>query len=268
MNNPLVHTFDAELDLNQEADGVFSLSLSDQWSIYDTPNGGYVMAVISNAMLSCSDKKNTPIVTANYMARCQPGKAVIYVEVMNQSASFTRLMARLVQDNVEKVRAMGTFSSGISKTGPTEYDGGPPELADRASSVKVPVIPQNSLSKKIDLWLDPSCAEWYFGQYRRPMEFKGWIGFKEKRKLDIPAILLFADSFPPPVFVAYGAKAWVPTIELSVNVRKIPDVAVLKGYFKSRFISSGLVEEDGELWDETGELVAISRQYSLYSTPA
>ncbi len=82
-----------------------------------------------------------------------------------------------------------------------------------------------------------------------------------------PLAAPFEESFKvlvPPVFASFGLTAWVPTIELSVNVRKIPDTLILKAIFKSRFISSGLVEEDGELWDTTGELVAISRQISKY----
>ena len=58
--------------------------------------------------------------------------------------------------------------------------------------------------------------------------------------------------------------AWVPTIELTVNVRKPPASQWLKCIFRTRFITCGLLEEDGEVWDETGALVAISRQIAQY----
>ena len=34
--------------------------------------------------------------------------------------------------------------------------------------------------------------------------------------------------------------------------------------FRTRFITCGLLEEDGEIWDETGQLIAISRQIAQY----
>ncbi|MEZ4579028.1 MAG: thioesterase family protein [Desulfobacterales bacterium] len=58
--------------------------------------------------------------------------------------------------------------------------------------------------------------------------------------------------------------AWVPTIEFSVNIRNIPASVWLKCIFRTHFINNGLLEEDGEIWDETGELVAISRQIAQF----
>ena len=95
-------------------------------------------------------------------------------------------------------------------------------------------------------------------------EQKGWIKFREEREFDIPALLLMADAFPPPVLASQGMVAWVPTIEFSVNVRRIPTSKWLKGIFRTRFITCGLLEEDGELWDENGELAAILRQIAQF----
>lgn len=264
MSNVAEHVFDTDLRMFEVEPGVFELQITDRWCINGTPNGGYIMALIIKAMEIFSDKSSSPIVSASYLLKCRPGRAFIHLEMVSRSPNYTRIMARLVQGNEEKVRAFGTFSSDINGAGGSEYDAGPPEMVDFDSAFQTPPMDIHTLMDRIDLRLDPSCVGWAFGEYAKPMQFKGYVRFKEERGLDLPAVFMFADVFPPPVFTAYGPGTWVPTLELSVNVRKIPRTNVLKGVFTSRFISSGLVEEDGELWDEAGDLIALSRQYSRY----
>jgi hypothetical protein len=112
--------------------------------------------------------------------------------------------------------------------------------------------------------LDPVCTGWISGKLSAKSESKGYIKFKNQRLFDVPSILLIADSFPPAVLSSQGMVAWVPTIELSVNIRKITTTDWLKCSFRTRFITCGLLEEDGEIWDEKDELVAISRQIAQY----
>jgi acyl-CoA thioesterase len=122
--------------------------------------------------------------------------------------------------------------------------------------------------KNMDIRLDPACAGWLQGMLADKSEMRGWIRFEDDRPFDIPSILLIADSFPPPVLATEGWTAWVPTIELSVNVRRVPDSKWIKCFQKTRFITCGLLENDGEIWDEEGNLVAISRQIALFRKAA
>ena len=54
-----------------------------------------------------------------------------------------------------------------------------------------------------------------------------------------------------------------PILELTVHVRAVPVGTRVACVFKSRIIQGGLIEEDGEIWDQAGNLVAISRQMAL-----
>ncbi|MEM8662139.1 MAG: thioesterase family protein, partial [Pseudomonadota bacterium] len=47
------------------------------------------------------------------------------------------------------------------------------------------------------------------------------------------------------------------------HVRRVPEPGWLHCRFSTRFISGGMLEEDGELWDTSGRLVAQSRQLAL-----
>jgi acyl-CoA thioesterase len=55
----------------------------------------------------------------------------------------------------------------------------------------------------------------------------------------------------------------VPTLELTAHVRARPAPGLLACDVRTRFVSAGFLEVDGEYWDSTGTLVAQSRQLAL-----
>ena len=52
-----MHLFDQDISLTQKEHLVFKGNISNNWSVNGTPNGGYLMAMLANAMVKCSDKK-------------------------------------------------------------------------------------------------------------------------------------------------------------------------------------------------------------------
>ena len=76
-------------------------------------------------------------------------------------------------------------------------------------------------------------------------------------------LMLAVDCFPPTIFKTHMPAAWTPTIELTAHIRGIPEPGWLRCRFSTRFITGGMLEEDGEVWDDTGRLVAQSRQLAL-----
>ncbi len=91
----------------------------------------------------------------------------------------------------------------------------------------------------------------------------GWVRFKDRRTPDTRAALLFADALPPAVFGLRRAVGWVPTLELTVHIRRRPSPGWILGQFVSQNIGDGVMIEDGLLWDSEGYLVAQSRQLAL-----
>ncbi|HLZ19817.1 MAG TPA: hypothetical protein VKO67_09400, partial [Smithellaceae bacterium] len=65
-----MNLFDKDISLTELSNSRFGGVVSDNWSVNGNPNGGYLMAMMTNAVLRLSDKKNTPLVTANYLSRC------------------------------------------------------------------------------------------------------------------------------------------------------------------------------------------------------
>ncbi len=259
-----MHLFDGDIALLERGENGFTGSLSANWSINGIPNGGYLMAFIASAMARVSGKPALALITASYLSRCAPGETTVAVERFSLTNRFERLQAGLFQEGVEKVRAIGTYSLGQADCPAESYETGPPQVASRQACVPVPPLPNYSLLANVSILLDPASAGWMSGTTAGRSEQRGWIAFAEQRPHDIFSILLFADSFPPPIFVSRGMVGWVPTIELSINLRKMPETRWLKFSLRTRFITCGMVEEDGEIWDEKGNLVSISRQIAQF----
>jgi len=259
-----MNLFDRDIQLDDLGNSRFTGVVSDNWSVNGNPNGGYLMAMIANAMLRKSDKKKTPTVTANYLSRCLPGSVEIRISEIARSRQFTRFEARLLQEGEEKIRALGTFATENNDCTVTRYETMAPDLASIDECVQVPPFPRYTLFQNLDLRLDPACAGWMKGKLANVSLNKGYFRFSDGRPVDLLSLFLMIDAMPPAAMATQGMTAWVPTIELSVNVRNLPQTHRLKCSLRTRFITCGLLEADGEVWDEEGRLAAISRQIAQF----
>lgn len=259
-----MHIFTKDIAIEQKDKNIFGIDISENWSINNVPNGGYLIALLSQALLSGTEKTSTPLITASFISRCKPGPGEIKIRKTGNSKRTDRFHASLFQDGKERIMALGTFFEGNGNEY-KRYEKGPPVFPSREDSVPVPEIPNYSLYSNTAVYVDPSTAGWMKGEELADVSAnRGWIRFKEPRKHDIASIALFADAFAPPALVTHGPVAWVPTIEFTLNIRSMPVTEWCKAEFRTRFISGGICEEDGEIWDEEGNLVALSRQIALF----
>jgi acyl-CoA thioesterase len=259
-----MHTFDRGIAVTRQDQGAYRGTVSADWSINENPNGGYLMALCARAALAESQKPSLSIFTTAFLSRCAPGEAEIQVTPLGASARFERCRVDLFQEGELRTSTLGTFTDRGSRSGGSRLEAGPPDLAPAEACVPIPEMPGYTLFRHLDVRLDPACAGWMSGEPAERSEIQGWVRFRDDRPPDEGTVLLFADAFPPAVLASHGMVAWVPTLECSVNLRQIPESPWLKGRFRSRFLHQGMVEEDGELWDETGALIALSRQIAQF----
>ena len=72
-------------------------------------------------------------------------------------------------------------------------------------------------------------------------------------------LLLAVDAMPPTMF-ELGLMGWAPTLELTAHVRARPAPGWLRLRHETWNFAGGMFEEDCEVWDSSGRLVAQSRQ--------
>jgi len=72
-----------------------------------------------------------------------------------------------------------------------------------------------------------------------------------------------ADCSLPAVLTLNVPRMWVPTLEYTVYFRGVPGPGPLKVFSQSRHLTNGYVEEDFDVLDCQGRLVAQSHQLAL-----
>ena len=70
----------------------------------------------------------------------------------------------------------------------------------------------------------------------------------------------YSDILPPVVCNKYGPLGWIPTITLTTHIRQLPTTSQLYVDFIATDINKGYFEQDCNIWDLNGNLVASSRQ--------
>lgn len=258
-------TFDDDTRVLADGKHSFAGTVHPAWNIGANPNGGYLLALAVSALRQdAPDHHLDPLsVTVHYLRPGLGGQPCrVDAQVLRSGRTLSTGRAALVQAGearIEVLAALGDLHPGAEPalTIPPPPIPPPEQCPQRSGGqqgVELPIL------DRLDIRLHPDEA---VAGPAGHAQVSGWIRFRDGRDPDTLATLLFADAFPPAVFGLLGVIGWVPTIELTVHVRRRPAPGWMLGAFRARDLVDGRVIEDGALWDSEGRLVAQSRQLAL-----
>jgi acyl-CoA thioesterase len=251
--------FDRAMRLHESPDGASRAEISPKWNIFGVPNGGYLASVGLAGLARLVPHPDLLSVSAYYPTRTEPGDALIRSETVRIGKRLSTGVVQVAQDGEARVCLTAMYTDLGLARGPTHVESGRPAFPPPEECVKAegPVAPE--FVQNFDMWLTPESAGWATGRPSGHAEMSGWVRFVDGRPPDPASMPLFADCLPPAIFNLMQP-AWTPTFELTVHVRARPAPGWLQVRFTTRYLQNGYLEEDGEIWDETGTLVALSRQ--------
>ncbi|MEO8800163.1 MAG: thioesterase family protein [Polyangiaceae bacterium] len=252
--------FDDDVRTTRLAADRFQSRISERFNVGPIPNGGYVMSLALKAMLENFPGREPLTTTMHYLRPSQNGEVTIEVETVKEGKRYATAMGKLVQGGKETARVIATFGSHDDEPGAARHvSGAPPTLVPLEQAVTIPPNDFFVIGRQLDIRFEPGTAAFMEGKRSDQAIIAGYIRFVDGRDADVLALTLLCDALPPPSanVIPFG---WTPTLELTTHVRARPKPGWLRFKFESRFVFGGLLEEDGELWDESDTLVAQSRQ--------
>jgi hypothetical protein len=250
-------------------------------------NGGALMATVLRAVLDCSPHPHPVATSANFLRIPRLAAAEVHVSWLKQGKTASIARATFVQDGQPVLDT--TITTGTVLAGPApassgavdmgdgdgaqsaasealDWTGERPSIADIADCLDLGSWPGTvaadgtaGFAAHVEVLLDPACTGWRQHEPSGVPEMRGYVRLREHRDPDVLLLALAVDALPPVVF-GLGATGWAPTVELTWHMRGVPVPGALQVAARCRHVSGGWFDEEAEVWDAAGRLVAQSRQ--------
>jgi acyl-CoA thioesterase len=258
------HLFDTDTRVERTGEQRYGATLTGSWNaLGSVPNGGYLLAVCLRALAEEMPLPDPVVASATYLRPGAAGPAEVRTELVRTGRRVATGEARLVQDGREIVRAVATFADLDRADGRTRERKAPPDLPAPGQARDLmdgaPPLPGVNITERFE-YRAPSLPAWARGETGEP-DVAFWMRFRDGRDADPIALAAMVDAAAPAVL-----NTGVPgsaTIELTVHVRARPAPGWLACRASTDHVRGGFHEEDFEIWDSTGVLVAQSRQFAL-----
>jgi acyl-coenzyme A thioesterase PaaI-like protein len=248
--------FAAATTVRKTAEGRYAVDLDGDLGIEGAINGGYLLAVLTRAVIDGSPHPHPVATSASFLRVAKAGPAEVRVEPLKTGRTAAVARVSLLQADQVLVEALIT-------TGTLDGDARPVYSADQE---KLPPVeeclefgPTNGFGRQIDVRYDPATMGWLDGRPTGVPEISGYLRLREPYEPDGLLLALAVDALPP-VVLNTGAKGWAPTVELTWHMRAVPAPGWLAVHGRARLVSDGWFDEEVEVWDSAGRLVAQSRQ--------
>ncbi|HYS31471.1 MAG TPA: thioesterase family protein [Streptosporangiaceae bacterium] len=237
-------------------------------------NGGVLIATVLRAVLDCSPLPHPVATSAHFLRVAKLAPAQIHVTWLKTGRTAATARATLVQDGeavLETTVTTGTVpivapASDVAGSGDLNWTDSAPVLPAPDDCVELgpwrgTVAPDGTAgyAAQVRMLFDPAVIGWVHDEPSGLPEMRGYFGLRETREPDALLLALAVDGLPPVVF-GLGATGWAPTVELTMYMRMVPAPGPLRVAARCRHVSGGWFDEEAEVWDSAGNLVAQSRQ--------
>jgi Thioesterase-like superfamily len=282
--------FDEATAVTRRADGLYEtrpdarFAMAPGGSTTAAINGGALLATVMRAVLSESPLPHPVATSAHFLRVAAIAPAQVQVTWLKQGRTAATARAALVQDGaviLDTTITVGTVpgpggSDAAAGAAAAQPDGeagsvltwtGPPPgfpaIEDCVDLGKwrgtTAADGTDGYAAQVEVLMDPATTGWRRDEPSGLPEMRGYFQLRDGQDPDPYVLAMAVDGLPPVVF-GLGATGWAPTVELTWHMRAVPCPGPLAVAARARHVSGGWFDEEAEVWDSSGRLVAQSRQ--------
>ena len=263
--------FQEALKLENVENIKFIVNPDTNYFVGSTPHGGYLMAVMHKALANVLPHSTAITSSVQYLDRIDAKPFQLEVEVFKTGRGSSSGIVKLKQDDKICTTFTGTCSDFEFMKGYDDLQKPLPNIfldKDRCEYVK---MNYDKISKgftpafiqQLECSIHPDHAWWNRkadeDNTDNEARCSAFLEMKGGRP-DQFCLSFYSDILPPVVCNKYGPLGWIPTITLTTHIRQLPSTNELYADFKATDINKGYFEQDCNIWDLNGNLVASSRQ--------
>ena len=261
--------FQEAIKLENLEDNKFIVNPDTNYFVGNTPHGGYLMAVMHNALTSILPHSTAISSSVQYLDRIDAKTFELEVETFKTSRGSSSGIVKLKQDNKICTTFTGTCSDfqfmkgydGLQKPLPNIFNESDKKDYIKMNYDKISKGFTPAFIQQLECLIHPDHAWWNRDSNDKNNEAR-CSAFLEMQG-GIPdqfCLSFYSDILPPVVSNKYGPLGWIPTITLTTHIRQLPSTSELYADFRATDINKGYFEQDCNIWDLNGNLVASSRQ--------
>ncbi|HVF33419.1 MAG TPA: thioesterase family protein [Acidimicrobiales bacterium] len=252
--------------------GEATVELDERWNVGRNQNGGVLLQTVAAVVADELGHPDPFAATAHYLGAVTSAPVTVRSAVVKPGRTYATGTGELWQADRERVRVVGAFGDLAARASepspllPPPPELPPPDRCDDLFDILRATVGERALTRSLrnfELRTDPD-GGWGPGASPASPRFRGWVRFRDEETVTPSMLLTLADGFPPTI-LGHTEIGWLPTVELTVHVLGAPPAGEpwLRAELHTRSIVGGLLDEDGELWDAAGRMVARFRQLAL-----
>ncbi len=261
--------FQEAIKLENLEDNKFIVNPDTNYFVGNTPHGGYLMAVMHKALTNILPHSTAISSSVQYLDRIDAKTFELEVETFKTSRGSSSGIVKLKQDDKICTTFTGTCSDfefmkgydGLQKPLPSIFNESGKKDYIKMNYDKISKGFTPAFIQQLECLIHPDHAWWNRDSNDKNNEAR-CSAFLEMQG-GIPdqfCLSFYSDILPPVVSNKYGPLGWIPTITLTTHIRQLPSTSELYADFKATDINKGYFEQDCNIWDLNGNLVASSRQ--------